>query len=489
MRLKLTKSLHFATIIGCMKHTILLVEDEITQRMVNSRLIKNKLGMDVVEASSGKQAIDFIEKDLHHDIDAVLLDIYMPGVDGYGALEAIKEMRPALPIIMLTASEDIGSVVKAIKMGALDFLTKPVTPERLNISIQNALKINGLSQEVSRLRKIDGNILTFSDLIGHDSGLLNVVNKAKKGAASDIPIMINGETGVGKELFARAIHGESNRKGAPFIAINCAAIPEKLIESTLFGHEKGAFTGAISKALGKFREAEGGTLFLDEVGELPLNAQAKLLRALQQKEIEPVGAGKPLKVNVRIISATNRNLANDVANGKFRDDLLFRLNVLPIEIPALRLRQNDIMPLANYFINKFAIAEDRDSMQLADDAEETLKNYNWPGNVRELENTIFRSVVLSDSEFIDDKALKESFDFSVDAYISEMIDDEFLLNAELKDVNLSITDVDGNIRSFDDLQNDIFQIAVEKNQNNVAKAALALGIAKSTIYRNFKKTA
>ncbi|PIR34026.1 MAG: sigma-54-dependent Fis family transcriptional regulator [Alphaproteobacteria bacterium CG11_big_fil_rev_8_21_14_0_20_44_7] len=457
-----------------MTQTILLVEDEVTQRMMVSKLLEKKLGYRVREAANGKEAKYYIEKDENNEIDLLLLDLNMPEMDGFETMEQVAELRPDLPIIVLTGSDKVEDAIRAIKLGAADFLTKPVEPERLQISIQNALKINNLSREVSRLRRRDSNALGFSDIVGHNLGLKELVRIADKGAKTAAPILISGETGVGKELFARAIHGESQRHGEAFIAVNCAAIPDKLVESTLFGHEKGSFTGAISKSLGKFREAEGGTLFLDEVGELPLETQAKLLRALQQKEIEPVGSGKSVKVNIRIISATNRDLSVEVAQGKFRDDLLFRLNVFPIEVPALRKHKQDIIPLAQHFLEKFSISEKVSIKGITAAAENRLMEHSWPGNVRELENSLYRAVILCDGEMLDVEDVENSL--SISAPINNITGGNLQLPVDIKEGS-------GEIKKMELVEQEVIQAVIDYFDGNIAKAAKELGIAKSTIYR------
>ena len=268
-------------------------------------------------------------------------------------------MRGDLPVIVQTAQGSIETVIKAMRAGADDFVVKPISPERLRVSIQNLLKVNALTEEVKRLNKKVGGALTFDDLIASSPAMANVIRLGRRGAQSNIPILIEGESGVGKEMIARAIQGESERRGRPFVAVNCGAIPENLVESILFGHEKGSFTGATGKHLGKFQEADGGTLFLDEVAELPLDMQVKLLRAIQEGEIDPVGSRKPVKVNIRLISATNRNMIEMVKAGQFREDLYYRLNVFPIMVPPLRERKDDIPALVNHFITRFAAEEGR----------------------------------------------------------------------------------------------------------------------------------
>src|SRR6202044_1068434 len=279
--------------------------------------------------------------------------------------------------------------VDAMRAGASDFLVKPASPERITVSIRNALKLGTLTGEVTRLKKKVENRLVFDDLIGKSPEMRQVIRLGQRAAQSNIPILIEGESGVGKELVARAIQGSSERAGKPFVTVNCGAIPENLIESILFGHEKGSFTGASDKHLGKFQEADGGTLFLDEIGELRLDMQVKLLRALQEGEVDPVGSKRPVKVDVRIISATNRDLGQMVKENTFREDLYYRLNVFPVTVPSLRNRPSDIQPLARFFIERFAAEENKPIAGMTAEASSLIERFDWPGNVRQLENTIF----------------------------------------------------------------------------------------------------
>ncbi len=319
-----------------------------TQRRIMETVL-SKLGYRTKTASGGEEALDILggTEPIEHNV--VLLDLAMPGVDGLTVIDTVRKTRPELPFIVLTAHGGVDTVVKAMRAGACDFIVKPASPERLDVSLQNAIKVNTLAGEVSRLsRKISGR-LEFSDLVGKSDALQAAVHMAQRAAASNVPILIEGESGVGKEMFARAIQGASDRAGTPFVTVNCGAIPENLVESILFGHEKGAFTGATEKHIGKFKEASGGTLFLDEIGELRLDMQVKLLRALQEGEIDPVGASKPVKVDIRLISATNRDLQSLVREGQFREDLYYRLSVFPITIPPLRARREDIRALRGAF--------------------------------------------------------------------------------------------------------------------------------------------
>ena len=305
-----------------------------------------------------------------------------------------------MPVIVQTAHGGIDNVVSAMRAGAVDFVVKPVGAERLHVSLRNALNASALEGELQRMKKSRAGTLGFADIITKTPSMQAVIRIAEKAATSAIPVLIGGESGVGKELIARAIHGSSERRTKPFVAVNCGAMPENLVESILFGHEKGAFTGATERHTGKFVEASGGTLFLDEVGELPLAAQVKLLRAIQEGEVEPVGARRPVKVDVRLISATNRDLIADVKAGRFREDLFYRLHVFPITVPPLRERPADIPALARHFLARFAAEEGKRIRLITPDALRLLLAFRWPGNIRQLENTVFRAVVLAESDEI-----------------------------------------------------------------------------------------
>src|SRR5882672_6564425 len=383
-----------------MAHTILVVDDDPVQRRLLEAAI-TRSGMQVVTAPGGQPALDLINGVRGEQVTLVLLDLVMPDMGGLDVLSKLRPTNPDLPVIVLTAKGGIDSAVEAMRAGANDFLVKPASPERIAISIRNQLKIGTLSGEVKQLKKKSENRLTFDDLVATSAEMKQVFRLGTRAAQSNIPILIEGESGAGKELIARAIQGSSERAGRPFITVNCGAIPENLIESILFGHEKGSFTGASDKHLGKFQEADGGTLFLDEIGEVRLDMQVKLLRALQEGDVDPVGSKRPVKVDVRIIAATNRDLGAMVREGTFREDLYYRLNVFPIMVPTLRDRREDIHELAQYFVTRFAAEENKQVVGFTPEALELLDSYDWPGNVRQLENTIFRAVVLCDEETLD----------------------------------------------------------------------------------------
>src|SRR5438309_10382808 len=335
-----------------MAASILIADDDAVQRRLVENMVQ-KCGYETIVVDSGDAAVTILTAPDGPVIDAVVLDLVMPGLDGMGVLAKIREAGLNIPVIVQTAHGGIDNVVSAMRAGAQDFVVKPVGMERLQVSLRNALNTSALKGELQRIRHSREGRLTFSDIVTRSEAMAGVMRIAQKAANSTIPVLIEGESGVGKELFARAIHGSGERKAKPFVAVNCGAIPDNLVESILFGHEKGAFTGATERHMGKFVEATGGTLFLDEVGEFPLAAQVKLLRAIQEGEVEPVGARKPIKVDVRLISATNRDLIADVKCSRFREDLFYRLLVFPISVPALAERPEDIPELTRHFLARF----------------------------------------------------------------------------------------------------------------------------------------
>src|SRR6187549_3805370 len=380
-----------------MAATILIADDDAVARRLVENMVQ-KCGYETVVVDSGDAAVALLTAPDAPAIDALVLDLVMPGLDGLGVLAKMREAGLSIPVIVQTAHGGIDNVVSAMRAGAQDFVVKPVGFERLQVSLRNALNTSALKNELQRVRHSREGRLTFADIITRSETMANVMKAAKKAAGSSIPVLIEGESGVGKELFARAIHGTSDRSAKPFVAVNCGAIPDNLVESILFGHEKGAFTGATEKHAGKFIEASGGTLFLDEVGELPMAAQVKLLRAIQEGEVEPVGGRKPVKVDVRIISATNRNLIDDAKSGRFREDLFYRLHVFPIAVPPLRDRAEDIPDLVRHFLARIAAEEGKRVRSISSEALTLLGHHRWPGNVRQLENAVFRAVVLAEGD-------------------------------------------------------------------------------------------
>ena len=380
-----------------MAERVLIVDDDpVARRLVENML--SRAGFEPMAAEGGDAALALLTSG--ERIDCVVLDLVMPDLDGLGVLAKMRQAGIDVPVIVQTAHGGIDNVVSAMRAGATDFVVKPVGAERLQVSVRNALATRALEGELNRFKRSRSGTLTFKDIVTRSPRMLAILRTAEKAAASTIPVLIEGESGVGKELIARAIHGAGERRAKPFVAVNCGAIPENLVESVLFGHEKGAFTGAADRHVGKFVEATGGTLFLDEIGELPLAAQVKLLRAIQEGEVDPVGAKKPAKIDVRIVSATNRDLIADVKAGRFREDLFYRLHVFPIGVPPLRERREDIADLVRHFLLRFAAEEGKRVRAVSGEALALLAGYRWPGNVRQLENAVFRAVVLAEGDEI-----------------------------------------------------------------------------------------
>jgi DNA-binding NtrC family response regulator len=383
---------------------ILLVEDKDSLRTMLRHALEAQ-GHTVVEARDQREA----ETALQSTRPAIVLsDLRLPEGDGIGVLRAAKDVEPELPVIVMTAFGSIQDAVTAMKEGALDFLAKPVDPDVLLLMVERALAQRRLSTENILLKEELAQRRGAPQIVGDDAKLKAVSVSLHRAAATDTTVLIEGESGTGKELFARALHALSPRADGPFVAINCAAIPETLLETELFGHEKGAFTGAANRKPGKFELAHRGTLFLDEIGDLPLTLQAKILRALEEKRFERVGGTAPLQVDVRVVAATNRNLKAAVAARQYREDLYFRLSVFPITIPPLRERSDDIATLARYFIDKYCRDLNRKTLVLSPAAEEELRVYPWPGNVRELQNCIERTVILTDGDTIHPRHLNLS---------------------------------------------------------------------------------
>ncbi len=446
---------------------ILIVDDDAAQRRMTGALLT--AGRQAWrEAVSGRDALRILDGGEGGTISLVLLDLAMPGMDGIEVLKALRPRRQDLTVIVLTSNGSVSNAVAAMQAGATDFLIKPVAAERLAVSIANALKIRSLTNEVRRL-KTPAATFGFTDLIAHAETTKSAIKIALRGAASNIPVLIEGESGVGKEVFARAIHAASPRADRPFIAVNCGALPETLVESILFGHEKGAFTGAITKRIGKFEEADGSVLFLDEIGELPLGAQVKLLRAIQDGEIDPVGGAGTVASDFRLITATNRDLVAEIRAGRFREDLYYRISVFPLTLPPLRDRREDIMPLADVFAARFASSEEKLVTGFTKDAEDRLTSARWPGNVRQLENMIYRAVVLAQEPFLDAK------DFP---HLTAQA--PFDPPQELRNPYLG---ADGHVRPLAEIETDALEFALKRYDGQMSEAARRLGIGRSTLYR------
>ncbi len=479
---------------------VLIVDDDPVQLRLTAE-VANRAGFVPMTATGGRQALDLLRAD--PGIGAVVLDLVMPDVDGMAVLETMARENLTTPVVVQTANSSLETVVTAMRHGAADFFVKPVAPERLIISLRNALKLEELETLVRSDRNRRAGTLGMSDIITRAPAMDRVTALCVKAARTPIPVLIEGETGVGKELIARVIQGTSDRAGKPFVTVNCGAIPANLVESTLFGHKKGAFTGAVSDHAGKFAEAHGGTIFLDEVGELPLDTQVKLLRVIQEGEIEPIGSSRVERVNVRIISATNRRLLNLAKDGAFREDLYYRLNVFPIYVPPLRERTEDIPVLVNHFIARLSAEAGKRVVGISQPALEMLKAYNWPGNIRQLENAVYRAVVLCDGAYLeiadfpqivaqtagraDALRMTESLPTpSAPVHIDqatarireaekgEAVPDRFL-------------DAKGEVTALADLERDLIAFALRHYGNRMSRVARALGIGRSTLYRKLRE--
>ena len=468
-----------------MAKKVLIVDDDPTQRRL-LRAVVEKHGFSTLQAGDGDAALDLVLGADGDTIDLMLLDLIMPGRDGMDTLAELQKSRPNLPVIVLTGKGSIDTVVTAMQSGARDFIVKPASPERIIVSLRNAMEINTLAVEVTRLKKTAEGSLQFSDLIGQAPAMRSVIAMGERGAKANIPILITGESGVGKEVIARSIQGASQRAGLPFVTVNCGAIPENLVESILFGHEKGSFTGANAKHLGKFQEAHTGTLFLDEIGELPLDMQVKLLRVLQEGEVDPIGSKRPTPVDVRIISATNRDLQDQVRDGHFREDLYYRLNVFPIEVPPLRDRREDITALIQHFIRRFNAQERMNVNGANKETLEMLKTFDWPGNVRQLENAIFRAMILSDGECLKPHDFPQiSGQTTVLQHQEESHSQESVTTADVNGV--SVMDPEGHLRRLEDIERDLIQFAIDTYSGHMSEVARRLGIGRSTLYRKVRE--
>ena len=472
---------------------ILVADDDPVQRRLLEAQVR-RFGHEAVVVESGEAAMARLRESPR--VDLVLLDLVMPDLDGMGVLDAMRRDGIDCPVIVQTAHGSVDAVISAMRAGAVDFVVKPVGPERLLVSIRNALKRDALEGEIRTLNRNAAMRPGFRDLSTASPAMERVVRLGERAAKSGIPVLLEGESGTGKEVIARAIQAASDRRAKPFITVNCGAIPPDLVESVLFGHEKGAFTGATERHVGKFVEAHGGTLFLDEIGELPLEAQVKLLRALQEGEVDPVGGRKPVKVDIRLISATNQNLIERVRDGRFREDLFYRLNVFPITLPPLRQRREEIPALAQRFLARFAAEEGRRIDTIAHEAMACLLAYEWPGNVRQLENAIFRAVVLAESdtltlaEFPQIAAQIDGYDVIVPpAPASRATKPETIAPLETfqEPGTIHLVGENGELRTLNSLEEEAIRFALSFCRGQISDMARKLGIGRSTLYRRMKE--
>jgi len=490
-----------------MAERVLIVDDDPVARRLVENMV-SRAGFEPMTAEGGDAALALMTSG--ERIDCVVLDLVMPDLDGLGVLAKMRQAGIDVPVIVQTAHGGIDNVVSAMRAGAADFVVKPVGAERLQVSLRNALATRALEGELNRFKRSRSGTLTFKDIVTRSARMLAILRTAEKAAASTIPVLIEGESGVGKELIARAIHGAGERRAKPFVAVNCGAIPENLVESVLFGHEKGAFTGAADRHVGKFVEATGGTLFLDEIGELPLAAQVKLLRAIQEGEVDPVGAKKPVKIDARIVSATNRDLIADVKAGRFREDLFYRLHVFPIAVPPLRERREDIADLVRHFLLRFAAEEGKRVRAISGEALALLAGYRWPGNVRQLENAVFRAVVLAEGDEIGVNEFPQIAAQSGGSNETPLVPEApeplpggiparpapLVLEAEPNAASqvgahttlpaqntLSLLDAAGDVLSLEAIESAAIRFAIYHYRGQMSEVARKLRIGRSTLYR------
>ena len=463
-----------------MPRQILIVDDDPVQRRLAEAAIAGG-GYRPVCAEGGAAALGLLEDGQSGPIDAMVLDVMMPGMDGLEVLAQLRRRGLDLPVIVQTARGSIDLAVQAMRAGAFDFVVKPAAPERLRAAVAGALQYGALRAEKAG-EKPAGRPAADAFVGGGGAAMERVARLARKAASSAIPILIEGESGVGKEVVARQIRAMGPRAAKPFVTVNCGAIPENLVESILFGHEKGAFTGASDRHVGKFVEADGGTLFLDEIGDLPADVQVKLLRAVQDGEVDPVGARATVRVDIRLISATHRDLAARVREGLFREDLYYRLNVFPIRVPALRERREDIGALVRHFIARAgAAAGGRRVRSISPRALAMLEAHDWPGNIRQLENAIYRAVVLAEGEVLTEAEFPQ---------IAAPADAPVTLEppaAAQEGGILRALDAGGEVRALAEVEAEMIRLAIDHYGGQMSEVARRLGIGRSTLYRKLKE--
>ena len=438
------------------KALVMIVDDEEGIRETLSGILEDE-GYESITASSGEEAV---KKAKEITPDIVLLDVWLPGMDGIATLNELKGNHPAVPVIMISGHANIEIAVKATRMGAYDLLEKPLSIEKVLLAVLRALEKRGLELENRMLRE---NLLKKCRMIGESAKIKQLKEQITMAAQSNSRVMILGESGSGKELVAQLLHETSSRAGGPFVEVNCAAIPQELIESELFGHERGSFTGAFERKKGKFELADNGTLFLDEIGDMSLQTQAKVLRVLETQEFQRVGGSKNIKVDVRIISATNKDLAEEVKKGNFREDLYFRLNVIPIKVPSLRERLEDIPELVDNFLDIFAAEYGQQKKEITEDAVKMLQKHPWPGNIRELKNVLERLVIMTPSKTIT----------AADMFMPESPGSDYFSFSTLRDAR-------------DAFEKDFIIKKLDENAWNISKTAEVLDMERSNLHRKIK---
>jgi two-component system, NtrC family, nitrogen regulation response regulator NtrX len=454
-----------------MKARILVVDDEAEIRR-SLRMILEYEGYDVQEASSGPEAIALVERE---PPDLAFLDIKMPGMDGLETLEKIRGSNESLPVVIVSGHGTVSTAVEATKLGAFDFIEKPLASERVLVTIRNALDRTRLQDENRSLKRA---VEARHQMVGESVSLRQIWDAIKRAAPTNATVLLLGESGVGKELVARSIHRNSLRSRERFVQVNCAAIPEELIESELFGHEKGSFTGATEKQIGKFEQADRGTIFLDEVGDMSAKTQAKVLRVLQEGEVERLGSARTIKVDVRVIAATNKDLEAEIEKGSFREDLYFRLSVIPIRVPPLRDRREDIPALVKHFVDLFSRENNRRPQRFTQSALEFMQKARWKGNVRELKNTVERLLIMTPGDAIDVDDLRDVV----------RVETRPAVPADAAGGNNSVAP--GTLREFKESAERKFLVEkLRENAWNISKTAEVIGTPRSNLYKKLEQYA
>ncbi|MEM7528801.1 MAG: sigma-54 dependent transcriptional regulator [Pseudomonadota bacterium] len=455
-----------------MPSNILIVEDDRQQRRYLAAVLTSG-GHNVEAVAAAEAAMTRLADPEAPTLQLCLLDLHMPAMDGLTMLKRLRAAGHTVPVIVLTGDGSVARAVEAMQAGANDFLVKPIGPERLEVSIRNSLAISALESDVRRLSREDGGIAGFDELVAQSSAIRDAIKLARRGAGSEIPILLTGESGVGKEVFARAIHGSGTRAEGPFVSISCGALPESSAEIILFGSDD---TGAGERRPGRVKEAAGGTLLLDDISELPAGAQGRLLRVLQQGALSPGNCPTPTTADIRVISSSSRDLASLVAEGRFREDLYYRISAFPIHLPPLRERREDVLMLAQMFLTRFAAAEGVRVGGFSDDAARLIESADWPGNVRQLQNTIHRAVVMADGPMIRGEHL-----IGMDSASSSAI------RIKGEPARDPLVDDDGQIRKLAEIEAEAIQRALTIYHGRMAEVARRLGIGRSTLYRKLEE--
>jgi DNA-binding NtrC family response regulator len=466
---------------------LLLIDDEPAQRRLVTA-IGARAGWWVRGAPDVEAAAEMLREKAEVPIDAILLDHWLPGPAGTEIIEQIRVVRPDLPLLVMTAQTSVAVAVEAMRAGAADFLVKPIAPDRLLAALNAATDRRQRGGELRPLSEKISKTLAFEEIVGSAPKFRAAMAVAAKAARARVSVLIEGESGSGKEVIAQAVHSSSPRGKKPMITVNCGAIPANLVESVLFGHEKGAFTGAFDRHIGRFEDADGSTLFLDEVGELPLETQVKLLRALESGEIQRIGGRSIQMVDVRVIAATNKRLIEEVAAGRFREDLYYRLNVVHVDIPPLRERASDIPALARHLLGRIAEQPGMRYLSITDDALAVIMRYGWPGNVRQLQNALFRAAVLCEGNALTaadfPQIQQEScWNRRSDDYHRPSLNGASQQAALSNGPGITLYGDDGNMRSLDEIEADVIRLAIGHYRGRMTEVARRLGIGRSTLYR------